>query len=91
VLEIATPWGVPFAKSSYFDCSQVRVPSAETRDDEMRINRLAETVRKKAERRENIMDCDLRVEKLRVSRGWTGLPSRDECTVPAIHISAVKG
>jgi len=27
-LEIATPCEVPFTRSSYFDCSQVRVPSA---------------------------------------------------------------
>jgi hypothetical protein len=64
---MATPWGVPFTKSSYFDCSHVRVPSAKTRDEEVSIKRLAEIIRKDVERRENIMDCDLWMEKLRVS------------------------
>src|ERR1041385_8657324 len=73
MLEIATPCGVPFTKSSYLDCSHVRVPSANSTESVLPIRtplviskRLK--VRKFAEERQDIMEFNLRMEKLRVSR-----------------------
>src|SRR5258708_7307462 len=64
LLEMATPCDVPLAKSSYFVCSQVRVPSASSGSPESRI-----AVIRKASLRKNISEFKTSYrEKLRVSR-----------------------